>query len=106
MRVLLDECVPRKLGRSLPGHECRTVPQEGFSGTKNGELLELAEKSGFQVFLTIDRGLEHQQKLQGRNITVILVRTKSGRLAELLPKAPEILKAISSARPGSLIKIG
>jgi len=56
--------------------------------------------------LTIDRGLEHQQKLQGRNITVILVRTKSGRLAELLPKAPEILKAISSARPGSLIKIG
>jgi hypothetical protein len=37
MRVLLDECVP-KLGRSLAGHAVGTVPQEGWSGKKNGEL--------------------------------------------------------------------
>jgi hypothetical protein len=105
MKVLLDECIPRKLSGLLSDHECRTAPQEGFSGTKNGELLALAEQSGFQVFLTIDRGLEYQQNLLSRRIAVILVRCKTGPLAELLLKGPEIIKAIASARPASLTKI-
>ncbi len=42
MRVLLDECVPKAFGRTLAGHAARTVPQEGWSGKKNGELLSLA----------------------------------------------------------------
>ena len=46
MRVLLDECVPKKLGRSLAGHAVRTVPQEGWSGKKNGELLALIGPNG------------------------------------------------------------
>jgi len=45
VRVLLDECMPRRLKRELIGHECQTVPEAGFSGKKNGELLELAEAS-------------------------------------------------------------
>jgi hypothetical protein len=54
MRVLLDECVPRKFRNFLPDYDCHTVPEEGLAGKKNGELLSLAEKSGFQVFLTRD----------------------------------------------------
>jgi hypothetical protein len=75
MRVLLDECVPRKFKDSLPGHDCRTVPEEGLAGKKNGELLALAESAGFQVFLTLDRGLEYQQNLHPRIIAVVIVRT-------------------------------
>ena len=56
MRVLLDECIPRKLKHSLIDHECSTVPEAGFSGKKNGALLDLAEKAGFEVFVTMDRG--------------------------------------------------
>jgi hypothetical protein len=105
MKVLLDECVPRKLSKVLSDHECRTVPEEGFAGTKNGELLTLAAKAGFQVFLTIDRGLEYQQNLNARSIAVILIRTKTGRLAELLEKRSQILKGIASAQPGSFTKV-
>jgi hypothetical protein len=54
VRVLLDECMPRKLKNSLPGHECATAPEAGLAGKKNGELLSLAEKMGFDVFLTLD----------------------------------------------------
>ena len=54
MKVLLDECVPRKLKNSLLDHECQTVPQAGFTAKKNGELLSLAERAGFDVFLTMD----------------------------------------------------
>jgi hypothetical protein len=63
MRLLLDECLPRKLKNHLPEHECSTVPEQGWAGKKNGELLLLAEKSGFEIFLTLDRGVEYEQNL-------------------------------------------
>jgi hypothetical protein len=106
MRLLLDECIPRKLKNSLQSHECRSVSEEGWAGKKNGELLSLAEDSGFQVFLTIDRGIEYQQNLRPRRIAVLLIRTKSNRLADLLPLVPEILKALPSLQPGQLAKAG
>ena len=93
MKLLLDECVPRKFRNSLPGHDCRTVPEEGMAGKNNGELLSLAEKSGFQVFLTFDRA-------------VILIRAKSNRLADLLPHSPEVLRVLRSIQLGELVKVG
>jgi hypothetical protein len=56
MKLLLDECVPRKLKNHLPGVECQTVPEAGLAGKKNGELLSRAEQAGFQVFLTVEPG--------------------------------------------------
>jgi len=106
MRILLDECIPRKFRNSLPGHDCRTVPEEGLGGKKNGELLSFAEKSGFQVFLTLDRGLEYEQNLQRRRIAIILVRSRSSRLADLLPQVANVLNALHSIQPGALVKIG
>jgi hypothetical protein len=63
MKVLLDEGVPRGLKRFLATHDCRTVSELGLGGTKNGELLRLAEENGFDVFLTLDQGLTYQQNL-------------------------------------------
>jgi hypothetical protein len=106
MKLLLDECVPRKMKNHLPGIECQTVPDVGLAGKKNGELLSLAEQLGFQVFLTVDRGIEYEQNLQSRGIAVVLIHAKSSRLDELLPYAPEILRVLGSIQPGRLIKIG
>ena len=41
MKVVLDECLPRKLKRALPGHDVATVPEMGWAGIKNGPLLRL-----------------------------------------------------------------
>lgn len=106
MRLLLDECVPRKFKNVLAGHDCRTVPDEGLAGKKNGELLALAKKAGFQVFLTLDRGLEFEQNLTQRAIAIILIRTKSSRLTDLLPHSTEILRVLGLIRPGELVKVG
>jgi hypothetical protein len=105
MRVLLDECIPRKLKQSLSGHTRRTVPEQGLAGKKNGELLRAAERLGFEVFLTIDRGIEYEQNLQARQLAIIIVRTKSNRLADLLPCVPAIQTALTSVRPGQLVKV-
>ncbi len=106
MKLLLDECVPRKLKKSLLGHDCQTVPEQGLAGKKNGELLSLAEAAGFQVFLTIDQGIEHEQNLKARGIAVILVRAKSSRLADLQPYTAEILHILQSIQRGQLVRVG
>ena len=106
MRVLLDECVPRKFKNRLIGHECRTVSEEGFAGKRNGELLRLAERAGFDVFLSVDRGIEFQQNLQARHIAVLLLRVRSSRLADLTPHVPEILKKLGSLQPGEVLVVG
>jgi hypothetical protein len=106
MRILLDECIPRKFRDSLLGHDCRTVPEEGLAGKKNGELLSFAEKSGFQVFLTLDRGLEYEQNLQSRNVAIILIRSRSSRLTDLSPHVAEVMNVLHSIQPGGLVRIG
>lgn len=86
MKLLLDECIPRKFKSSLLGHDCCTVPEEGLAGKKNEELLAVAEQAGSRVFIALDRGIEYQQNLRPRTIAVVLIRSKSNRLADLLPK--------------------
>jgi len=56
MRVRLDECVPRQLVRELPDFAVRTVQQMGWSGVKNGALLERAAGQ-FDVLFTVDQDL-------------------------------------------------
>ena len=105
MKVLLDECVPRQLKNHLPGHQCVTVPDAGWAGKKNGELLSLAEQAGFAVFPSLDRGVEYEQNLAGRRIRIILVRTKSSRLADLIPHAARILALVESIESGQLVHV-
>lgn len=104
-KVLLDECIPRKFKSHLSGYDCVTVPEAGWAGKKNGELLDLAQNAGFQVFVSLDQGIEFQQNLTERNIAVILLRAKSNRLADLTPLAGKILMSLSSIEPGPLVRI-
>ena|SRR5712692_10584596 len=97
---------PRKLKNNFPGHDCKTVPEAGFAGKKNGELLSLAEQAGFEVFLTIDRGIEYEQNLATRKLAVIIIHTKSSRLTDLLPHRPAILKLLQSIQSGELSRVG
>jgi len=106
MKVLLDECVPRKFKFHLPGHECQTVAEAGMAGKRNGQLLDLAQRQEFDVFLTIDQGIQYQQNLTNRKIAVVIVRAKSNRLSDVAPLAPECLEALASVLPGQLVLIG
>ena len=83
MRVLLDECLPRKLGSLLVGHEVITVGKAGWAGIKNGMLLALAQVS-FDVFLTIDQNLPAQQNLSLFRISVVVLVAKSNKLSRLV----------------------
>jgi predicted nuclease of predicted toxin-antitoxin system len=106
MRILLDECLPRKLKRRLAGHDCQTVPDLGLAGRKNGELLTLAENRGFQIFLTMDRGIEYSQNFTGRQIATVVLRATSNRFADLLPLVDVFLDRMNTIQAGQFVRIG
>lgn len=106
MKVLLDECIPRKFKNALPDHQCQTVPEAGLAGNKNGVLLSLAEDPGFDLFLTMDKGLQYQQNLTGRNIAILIMRARSNRLADLLPHLTTCRSIMGSIQPGQVIRVG
>lgn len=99
MKILLDECLDRRLAREIIGHEIKTVPQMKWAGIKNGELMRLAETE-FDVFITVDRNLSFQQNLPKFNIAVLVLRAKSNRLADLQPFAEKIIKNLSALEKG------
>ena len=63
MRILIDECIDERFRNALPGHDCQTARYAGLAGLKNGDLLDAAETARFDVFLTMDQGIEYQQNL-------------------------------------------
>ena len=105
MRILLDECVPRRLGRELAGHDVRTVPEMGWSGKRNGELLQLMVAQGFEVFMTVDQNLRYQQNLQAASVAVVVLVGSSSRLADLVPLVPSAQTALASIKPGDVVEI-
>lgn len=105
MRVLLDECVPRRLKRELSEHEVVTVTEHGWSGIKNGRLLALAEAE-FDVFLTVDQNLKYQQNLTTLRLSIILLVAQNNRLQTLLPLMPEVMEALDKIGAGEFIHIG
>src|SRR5215467_1533666 len=102
MRILIDECIDERFRNSFPGHDCQTVRYAGLAGLKNGDLLTAAETARFDVFVTVDQGIEYQQNLTGRNIAIVILRAKSNLLAELSKLVPACLAHIESVRPGQV----
>ena len=101
MRILLDECLPARLRQDLPGHEVLTVPRAGWAGIKNGHLLRLVAESGrFDLFLTMDKSLPHQQQLAGLPFAVVVMRAKSNRFRDTHPLMPEVLRRLAEFQPG------
>ena len=98
MRVLLDECVPRRLARAFGAeHTVATVTGLGWAGTKNGELLQLAADHGFEAFVTVDVGLH---VAPDTSLGVLVLRAGSNRLEALLPLMPTVLDQLAALTPG------
>ena len=104
MRILLDESLPRPLARLLPEHEVRTVAAMGWTGKRNGELLQLAA-GDFDAFLTPDQNLEHQQNVSSLPIAVVILVAPTNRIESLRPLMPALLRALETLAPRQLVHV-
>jgi len=76
----------------------------GWSGTRNGPLLALAA-ADFDVLLTADQNLEHQQDLRTLPIAVVILIAASNRIESLQPLVPELLRVLPALKRGDLVRI-
>ena len=104
MRLLLDESLPRGLKRHLSTHEVATVPEQGWAGKSNGELLRLAEGE-FDAFLTADQNVEYQQNLHSYGIAVVVLAAPTTRIQDLEPLIPAVLSALETTKPGEVVRV-
>jgi predicted nuclease of predicted toxin-antitoxin system len=107
MKLLLDECLPRKMKFLLTGsgHHCETVREAGFGGKENGELLSLAEGK-FDALIAVDKSLKHQQNISNRRIAILVIRAASNDIDDIRPHLPEMLVVLRSIRPGQIVEVG
>ena len=102
--MLLDECIPKRLGREFAQHEVSTVQQAGWGGLENGRLLRAAERD-FDVFITVDQNLQFQQSVSGFAIAVVVLQARSNDIEDLRPLAPRVRAILAELRPGQVVRL-
>jgi len=102
MRLLLDENLDWRLRRDLLDHQVESVPLIGWAGIENGELLRKAVEAGFDVLVTMDSNMVHQQNIRQNAIAVVALRAQSNRLGDTRPLMPALLASLSHVKPGTV----
>jgi predicted nuclease of predicted toxin-antitoxin system len=97
MKILLDECVPKKLSQLIVDHEVQTVRGLGWHTLKNGALLEKAQHQ-FDFLVTVDKNIPSQLNLLKYSIGLIILAAKSNSIIDLQPLVPLIIETVSSGR--------
>jgi predicted nuclease of predicted toxin-antitoxin system len=105
VRVLVDEDLDVRLRNHFgDAHEAITVRHEGWSGLTNGELLTAASAE-FDVLVTADSNLQHQQNLSQYDIAVLVLRAPTKRLVDLAPLMPAALRLLPDLKPGTATEV-
>ncbi len=105
MKLLLDECTPKRLKKDFVRHEVFTVDEAGFKGLKNGKLLRNASDNGFEVLITVDQNIEHQQNLMLLPISVLILVSKSNRYEDLKLLIDDALDALTRLKKNELVRV-
>ena len=103
MKLLFDNCTPAPLRRHLGDHEIHTAYQLGWAELRNGLLLDRAEQSGYEVMITTDQSIRHQQNLSKRHIGIIVLMDSRWPYVRLRTDA--IRAAIAAVKPGEALEI-
>ena len=106
MRILLDECIDENLRHRFVGHECHTCRYAGLKGLANGVLLAAAEQAGYDVLITVDKNMPHQQNLSRRRISVIVLDGRSTSFDDLVILMPEVLATLDGLQAGQVLRVG
>ncbi len=102
MKIIIDECLPKRVTQFFEKGSAFTVPQIGLSGTKDTELLNELDRREIDVFVTIDGNIEYQQQFINRKFGTVVIIAVSNRFNDLLHLKDKILKAVNSVSKGEI----
>ena len=99
MLIIFDQATPVPIRPYLERHTARTAAQQGWDKLGNGDLLTAAEEAGFDLLLTTDKNMRHQQNLAGRKIAIVVLGQQ--QWPQLEPHIQLVVDAVNAATPGS-----
>jgi predicted nuclease of predicted toxin-antitoxin system len=105
MKILLDECITKKLKPFLIDNEVFTVVEMGWSGLKNGELLAKCSENNFDILLTIDKNITNQQSIKKFNVAVVVLNCSNSKIESITPFIPKFNKIIEHFSKGNYFVI-
>lgn len=105
MKILLDECLPKKLKAGLNQYEIFTVYEMGWSGLKDGKLIKVAIDKEFDVLVTIDKNLKYQQNINSYNITIVVLDVLKSKIEYINPLIPKFIKQAPNFKKGEVYLI-
>lgn len=105
MKILIDESLPLAFAAELRDHDVSTVRAQRWLGLRNGVLLRAAVDAGFDVVVTADRSMRHQQNLEVIGIAVVLITRVRNRIADLRPLVPRVLAAVDASKKGEIVVV-
>lgn len=103
MKVLFDANTPAPLSRFLTGHDVVRADELGWQGLENGDLLDAAERAGFDLLLTCDQNIRHQQNLAGRKLALLIL--SSNHWPTLRRVAARIATAVDFVQPEQIVRV-
>ena len=103
MLILFDHSTPAPLRYALKGHVVVEAIERGWERLANGALLDAAEAAGFDLLVTADKNLRHQQNWTGRKISIVVLG--NAQWPVLRRFVERVVAAVNAATPGSLTKV-
>ena len=88
MKILLDECVTKRLKKHLETFEVYTVRELNLGGTKNGKLMSFCVENNFDILLTIDKNLMFQQNLENYSLTIVVLNSLTSKIEDIVTFLP------------------
>ena len=104
MKLLLDECTPKRLLLDFTGHDVQTVDDAGLKGLKNGALLQQAS-SEFDVLITVDQNMPFQQNAANLSIAIVILKARSNRYSDLRALVPRVLEILPNINAGQIVTV-
>jgi hypothetical protein len=99
LRILFDKNVPYPLRHYLQDDDVKTAEEEGWAQISNGELMEFAERAGYDVLVTCDQNITYQQNMVGRRLSMVVLGSNIWPSVKL--KLTNITTALKRRSPGS-----
>ena len=103
MKILFDANTPAPLARFLRGHDVIRADELGWQGLENGDLLDAAEQAGFDLLLTCDQNVRHQQNFTNRKLSLVVL--SSNHWPTLRRVAARISTAVDFVQTGQIVRV-
>ena len=103
MKILFDHGTPAPLRRDLHRHSVDTAAEKGWNRLVNGELIDRAEQEGYEVLITTDQSMRHQQNLVGSRLAIVVLLSTSWPYVQ--SSIDEIRATLDGIEPGAFKEV-